>query len=331
MKPVRTEWKVGLFVFAGIVLLAALLLNFSKGLQWLTPTYDIRLRTRSVGDLKPGAAVLMAGVPVGTVDRATLDPEGRSVTLHLRIQQRYPIRADARFFIEQSGFLGDQYVAIVPQLNQQPPLAPGAEVWCEEPFNLQEAARTATSFIVRLDETARKLNDAISRIDRFILNEHTLTNVSTAFSNFRLVSERALNAADSLNTLIATNEVPVQLAISNLQALSDQLNAITIDARALIHTNRDGVERVVKNVESSTAILNSLLNEIQNGEGLVSSLIQNETNAVDLNGFLRHMREASQNLAAATSNLNARGLWKFLWPPKPPKPLTNPPANPRSS
>ena len=62
----------------------------------------------------------------------------------LKIDSRYPLRQDARFVIEQSGFLGDQHVAIYPQSTTTPLLEPGSEVPCEQPFNLQEAARSAT-------------------------------------------------------------------------------------------------------------------------------------------------------------------------------------------
>ena len=51
---------------------------------------------------------------VGTVSGMQLAPDGKSVTIILRIYQDYQIHKDARFVIEQSGFLGDQYVAIMP-------------------------------------------------------------------------------------------------------------------------------------------------------------------------------------------------------------------------
>ncbi len=41
MNQSRLEWKVGLFVFIGLVLLAALLLAFSKGTTFFRPTYDL--------------------------------------------------------------------------------------------------------------------------------------------------------------------------------------------------------------------------------------------------------------------------------------------------
>jgi hypothetical protein len=56
----------------------------------------------------------MSGIQVGTVSALRLAPDGKSVTITLRLYRPYQIHTDARFVFEQSGFLGDQYVAIVP-------------------------------------------------------------------------------------------------------------------------------------------------------------------------------------------------------------------------
>src|SRR2546426_3335593 len=115
-KP-HLESKVGLFVFIGLVLLAVLLLQFSKGTTFFRPTYKLLLRAGDVGGLKTRASVLMAGVQVGSVADIKLGPQGTNVTITLKIYSQYEIHKDARFLIEQSGFLGDKYVAIMPTKN----------------------------------------------------------------------------------------------------------------------------------------------------------------------------------------------------------------------
>jgi len=85
MNQSRQSWKVGLFVFIGLVLLAGLLIEFSKGLTLFRSTYDILLRCETAGSLTPRAQVLMAGVQVGTVSDIGLAPTGKFVTITLRI------------------------------------------------------------------------------------------------------------------------------------------------------------------------------------------------------------------------------------------------------
>src|SRR5262245_22215241 len=90
MSESRLEWKVGLFVFIGLVLIAALLLQFSKGTTF-RPGYQILLRASNVGGLKTRAQVLMAGVQVGSVSDIKLGPQGTNVTITLRIYSQYVI------------------------------------------------------------------------------------------------------------------------------------------------------------------------------------------------------------------------------------------------
>ena len=61
------EIKVGLFVLIGLVLLAVALIQFSKGTSLFRNTYQLRLHAVNVGGLKQRAAVLLAGVEVGSV------------------------------------------------------------------------------------------------------------------------------------------------------------------------------------------------------------------------------------------------------------------------
>ena len=51
--------------------------------------------------------MLVAGVSVGSVSDIKLDDGGTNVTIFLKIYKDYKIHGDARFVIEQSGFLGD--------------------------------------------------------------------------------------------------------------------------------------------------------------------------------------------------------------------------------
>ena len=124
MDKSRLETKVGLFVFIGLALLAALLIQFSKGTSLFRGTYELRLHAGNVGGLKQRAGVLLAGVQVGSVSDIKLANDGKSVTILLNIYKENKIYHDARFVIEQSGFLGDQYVSIIPTTNS-PPVAAG--------------------------------------------------------------------------------------------------------------------------------------------------------------------------------------------------------------
>src|SRR5207302_1076253 len=202
MSQKRLEWKVGLFVLLCLVLLGLLVLNFSKGLTFFTATYTLRLKTTNVGGIKREAAVLMAGVPVGNVTDAELSPGGTNVTVFLKILNRYQIHGDAVFAIDSMGFLGDQYVAIIPGKNAAPVLNDGDEVVCREPVNLQEGARSALGFMQRIHETVKSVESSSEMMKsllsdlqagkglagRLLKNEELSSGVSQLVSNLTVLS-----------------------------------------------------------------------------------------------------------------------------------------------
>jgi phospholipid/cholesterol/gamma-HCH transport system substrate-binding protein len=310
MDKKRLEWKVGLFVFFGLMLLGILLVQFSQGTSLFSPpTYKLYLTSKNVGGLKTRASVLMAGVQIGTVSDIQLNPGGTNVTITLNIWRKFAIRSDARFVVEQAGFLGDQYVAVTPMNNQGAVLKPEDHATMEEPLNLQEVARSAQGFILRIDETARKLNDSVNDVRRLFLNPQTLTNLATAAVNIRMISERAWTTVNNVDFLIETNGPQVSASASNLLVFSQQMNEFANNLNELLTTNGVGISAAVSNIGSSTAMLKDVLGNVQAGKGLAGTLLNNEqvgTNIVDI----------LNNLSITTSNLNRLGLWGILWSKK---------------
>jgi len=262
-------------------------------------TYDLRLHAANVGGLKQGASVLLAGVQVGGVSDVQLSDDDKSVAITLEIYKRYKIYNDARFVIESQGFLGDQYVAIIPTANQGEALADGSDVQCQEPFNLQEVARGAAGFIQRIDMIAKKLDDSVSQMQRVVLNAETMTNFSVAVGNMRSFSEEALGAVGEINQLIATNGTQVSMAISNVLLTSGELHSVFV-------TNGATFTASMKNIETSTVVLTNLMNDLQSGKGLAGTMLQNQQLATNVQAI-------ANNLAVASSNLNKLGLWGFMW------------------
>jgi ABC-type transporter Mla subunit MlaD len=320
MEQKRLETKVGLFVFVGLVLLAVLLIQFSKGASLFHGTYELRLHAKNVGGLKERASVLLAGVQVGSVSQIQLADDGKSVTIRLKIYNNFKIYSDSRFVIEQSGFLGDQYVSVISVSNQPPVLTNNAEVECQEPFNLQEVARSAAGFVNRIDDTAQKLDASITDLRRVVLNVNTLTNFSVTMNNMRTVSEQAMDTMNGINAVIATNGSQVGLAVSNVLFFSQELTRMANSANSLLATNEPEITASVDNIKSATDDLKRIMDDLQSGRGLAGTMLQNEQLATNVQAI-------ANNLSVATSNLNRLGLWHFLWH-KEPEPLnTNAPPS----
>lgn len=306
MEKSRLERKVGLFVFIGLFLLAGMLVLFSKGTSIFHGTYILNLHTADVGGLKQQSGVLLAGVAVGNVSDIQLDSSGTNVNIVLKIYKKYPIYHDARFVIEEAGFLGDHYISVIPTANTIPLLTNEAVVECEPPFNLQEVARGAAGFVQRLDETAKKLDASVTDLRSQVLNAQTLANFGGAITNLRVVTEQAVGVVNDVHRLIGTNSAQVSLAVSNFVLFSTQLNGLGDTAATLLATNGLNLTTATKNIQDLTSSAQKLLDDVQAGKGLAGTILENNDTATNV-------QLLAQNLSIASSNLNRFGLWHFLW------------------
>jgi len=313
MSDSRLTIKVGLFVLIGVVLLGALLLLFSKGASIFTATYTLRLRAESVGGLRSRSAVLISGVQVGNVGDAILSPDGKTVTIILKIQKRYRVHRDARFMVEQIGLLGDQYVVIRPTENKAPVLQDGEEVQCESPFNLQEVARTTIGFIERVDQATRMIKDTIERINQRALNDRTLDNLADGVDNFRRVSDEAVSLVANLNHLVTTNSPSVLTSATNLARFTDDLTRLAAELRQTVAENREGISNSVESLSRASTAVGQVAKDLEAGKGVAGGLLKDEE-------LRRSLTVTLLNLEAASSNMANYGL---LYKPRRPKKVEN--------
>ena len=226
----------------------------------------------------------------------------------LQIYKEYPIYHDARFVIEANGFLGDQYVAVVPTANQNPTLTNGQEVECESPFNLQEVARGAAGLVTRLDDTAKKLDSSVSDLRAQVLNSKTLANFGEVVTNLRVITDQAVGTMNTVNGIISTNRAGVGDAVSNLVFFSTELAQLGNTASNLLATNGANLTAATKNIQDLTVNAQQIVTDIQAGKGLAGALLQNQQEVY------HQCRPACWRIwAIASSNSNRYGLWHFLW------------------
>lgn len=108
----KTEMLVGAFVMLGIAALGYLSISIG-GLQLVAPDrYVLKARFASVGDLKQGAPIRLAGVKVGQVTGVRL--KDYSAEADLSIARALVLPKDSVASIRSEGLLGNTYVALSP-------------------------------------------------------------------------------------------------------------------------------------------------------------------------------------------------------------------------
>ena len=132
----RVELGVGLFMVAGILALACLSMNLGRVDVLGRQGYVVNADFPTVGGLKAGSAVEIAGVEVGRVESIGLKDYQARVAL--RIDDAVKLQDDSIASIKTKGLIGEKFIQISPGGSDKlmPPDGRISEV--EAPVDIEE-------------------------------------------------------------------------------------------------------------------------------------------------------------------------------------------------
>jgi phospholipid/cholesterol/gamma-HCH transport system substrate-binding protein len=136
MERSRVHIAVGVFVLLGILALAYLSIKLGRVAFFTGGGYTVVADFPSVGGLKVGATVEIAGVEVGRVESIGLaDYQARVV---LRLNSGVQIQEDAIASIKTRGLIGEKFIRISPGASDRL-VKPGGRIReVEAPVDLEE-------------------------------------------------------------------------------------------------------------------------------------------------------------------------------------------------
>src|SRR3954468_10315884 len=106
-------FKVGVFVFMGLAMLGALVVQFGRVGEGFKTYYPLTVKFADASGLLKGSDVLLAGAKIGRVAGGPhLVGEGNGVLVPLRIYDYVKIPVGSKFAVGSSGLLGDRFVTV---------------------------------------------------------------------------------------------------------------------------------------------------------------------------------------------------------------------------
>jgi phospholipid/cholesterol/gamma-HCH transport system substrate-binding protein len=138
MKRFNLEITVGLFMVVGFICFAWLSIRLGDVNFFANHNYKVQASFGSVSGLKVGAAIEIAGVPVGRVAAITLDPVSYQAQVVMEIHNDVSLQEDSIASIRTAGIIGDRYVNISPGGSPEL-IGPGGKITeTESAINLEE-------------------------------------------------------------------------------------------------------------------------------------------------------------------------------------------------
>jgi len=138
MKNWSVEVAVGLFVLLGIACVGYLTIRLGKMEIIGDNYYTVSARFQSIAGLKAGSEVELAGVPIGQVERFSLDQERWMAVVQMKIMKSIVLTEDVIASIKTAGLIGDKYIKLSPGVSDVPLKPGGMIIETESALDIEE-------------------------------------------------------------------------------------------------------------------------------------------------------------------------------------------------
>lgn len=136
MRRSTLDMAVGVFVLVGILALGWLSIKLGRVELFSSAGYTITADFPTVGGLKTGSTVEIAGVEIGRVDGITLSDYQARVIMSIKTSVK--LQEDSIASIKTRGLIGEKYIRINPGGSEKIIKANGRITEVEPPVDIEE-------------------------------------------------------------------------------------------------------------------------------------------------------------------------------------------------
>ena len=257
------EFKVGIFVFVGLAMLGALVVQFGRLGEGFKTYYTITVRFNDASGLLKGTDVLLAGARIGKVAGAPkLVREGGGVAVPLKIYDYIKIPEGTKFTVGSSGLLGDRFVNVtIPPGPQKAYLPPNADVNGARETGIDDLTRSGGALVNDLRGTVQKIDTTVDRLNQDTLSPANMENLKSSMEHLNQATGALAESSKKLDGVIEQADS----AMASAKKAADDLQNAIADTR--------------KVVRSATQ-----------GKGLVATLLNDQQLANDLHALITNLR-----------------------------------------
>ncbi len=301
----RTEFFVGLFLFIGLAVLGALIVQFGRFGDRLKNHYTINVIFDDASGLIKGSEVRMGGAKIGKVQKAPELTESVKVQAMLAIDERVKIPSGSSVQIGSASLLGDKLVVITPPSEQTGAyLKPDQTVMGGGPAGLeaiQSNAEQVTRDVRRLMKSSEgtlikidaavddlravtgRLGDTVEKVNTAILSDKNLANIESTIGNFEATTAEWKKASVDLAPALAEAREAIR---SFHQATANADQAITEIKPAFKE-----VPKAVDSIANAADKAGNAIARAEKSEGLLGTLAYDKEVGTDTRTFIRNLRE----------------------------------------
>jgi phospholipid/cholesterol/gamma-HCH transport system substrate-binding protein len=250
------EFKVGAFVFVGLAMVGALVVQFGRLGEGFKTYYSLSVGFKDASGLLKGSDVLLAGAKIGKVAGGPrLSREGSGVDVPLKIYDYVKIPAESKFTVGSSGLLGDRFVNVTTPPGQPTAyISPNAYITGTRETGLDDLTREG-------GQVLNDLHTTVSRLNEETLSPANLQNLKASMEHLNQATGALAESSKKLDGVIEKTDA----TMSSAKKAADDLQVTIGDAR--------------KAFKAATE-----------GKGLLAALLTNPELANDLRALISNLR-----------------------------------------
>ncbi len=244
------EFKVGAFVFVGLAMLAALVVQFGRLGEGFKTYYPLTIRFTDASGLLKGSDVLLAGARIGKVAGGPrMVREGHGVEVLLKIYDYIKIPDGSKFSVGSSGLLGDRFVNVV-----MPPGQP-------RETGIDDLTREGGALVSDLRGTVHDIDGTVTRLNEQALSPANIDNLKASIAHLHDATGALAESSKKVDGVIGKADSTMDSA----KKAADDLQSTILEARKVL--------------QSATQ-----------GKGLLATLLTNQELANDLRALIANLR-----------------------------------------
>ena len=287
---ISREVKTAVLVISGI-LLFIYVYNYLKGENILDSSRTFYTVYDNVEGVASSTPVTINGLVVGKVQEINFkDDDSGKLKVKLLVDSDFEFSKNSTAELYEAGLIGGKAIAIVPAFDNAEKAKKGDFLEGTVKAGLTELVNQRLTPLQEKIETMMVSADSLLTNLNSLFDAQTKANLKNSIAEFGATLESFKNTSISINSLIKDNQEKLNNTLSNVDNISSNLSKIT---DSISNAN---LGRTIEELQSTIANFNKVLVSIENGEGSIGKLFQDEGLYKNLKGATKEMEELLRDI-----------------------------------